>query len=304
MKLISSGIPQINNNELLLFVCTRNEVKRIPFFLEYYRLRGVDRFFFIDNDSRDETKEVLLSQKDVCLFQTDEPYSDSLYGINWQQALASKYGRNKWCLLVDMDEFLVYPHCEEVPIKDLCLSLDSEGKNAMKVMLLDMYADGFPSVETRQPLWEVFPYFDKDSHYLSSFHFKEAMFGGVRKRVFGVHACLQKIPLIKYSPAMKLKIGMHRVLNVDLSKVEGILLHFKFDSLFALKANEESQRKQHWKQAVEYNKYLSQIKPGNKFQLYNPTHSVKYKNSQQLVDMRLMKTSGQFESYVRTTLGR
>ena len=40
----------ISPNELLCCVVVRNEAKRLPYFLDYYRQKGVNRFFIVDND--------------------------------------------------------------------------------------------------------------------------------------------------------------------------------------------------------------------------------------------------------------
>ncbi len=298
LKQATPGNIQVGQNDLLVITGIRNEIKRIPFFLKYYRSKGVDKFFIIDNNSEDGTKEMLLSEKDVYLFTTDEPFSDSSCGLNWIQAILKKYCKNKWCLLLDADEFFVYPHCEEISIKDLCFFLENERKNAIKIMLLDMYADGFPSIDRLEPLWEVFPYFDRDSHYLTDLCGKPAIFGGMRKRIFNTDVCLQKVPLIKYSTWLKPKLGIHRVLNARLSQIEGVLLHFKFDSLFAKKAKEESQRKEHWNEAAEYKQYLERLDKEDNFTIYDPMYSVRYENSRQLIEMKFIKTSEQFEKHV------
>ena len=47
-------IPDLD--EIRLFAKVRNEAKRLPFFLCYYRALGVDRFFIIDNDFKGNIK--------------------------------------------------------------------------------------------------------------------------------------------------------------------------------------------------------------------------------------------------------
>jgi len=117
---------------------------RLPFFLEYYRAKGIGQFFILDNDSEDGTRDFLINQKDVCLFYSREQYSQALCGFNWHEILLKRYGTHRWCLTLDIDEFFVYPHSEKISIKELCVALDREGANALRAPLLDMYADGFP----------------------------------------------------------------------------------------------------------------------------------------------------------------
>ena len=44
--------------EIRLFAIMRNESLRLPYFLEYYKNLGVDRFFLIDNNSTDGSVQV------------------------------------------------------------------------------------------------------------------------------------------------------------------------------------------------------------------------------------------------------
>jgi len=60
----------LDDNEVILFSCLKNEEKRIPYFLDYYRELGVKNFFIIDNDSIDNSGEILKSQPDVHYFHT------------------------------------------------------------------------------------------------------------------------------------------------------------------------------------------------------------------------------------------
>ncbi len=50
---------EIEKNQVLLFSILRNESLRLPHFLEYYKSLGVDRFFFVDNNSSDSSKEII-----------------------------------------------------------------------------------------------------------------------------------------------------------------------------------------------------------------------------------------------------
>jgi hypothetical protein len=69
-KLDSKRIPN-NRNEIRAFVGVRNELARLPNFLEYHRQLGVDRFFVMDNESDDGTRDYVLSQPDCHCFHTE-----------------------------------------------------------------------------------------------------------------------------------------------------------------------------------------------------------------------------------------
>lgn len=62
-------------DEILLFSCVRNERARLPYFIQYYRALGVERFLFIDNASNDGSLEFLLAQPNTHVFYTGGSYA-------------------------------------------------------------------------------------------------------------------------------------------------------------------------------------------------------------------------------------
>ncbi len=53
LKAVQDHTRRIESGDILLFACLRNEVIRIPYFLDYYRRAGVDHFLIVDNGSTD-----------------------------------------------------------------------------------------------------------------------------------------------------------------------------------------------------------------------------------------------------------
>ena len=301
LRKVSSGSIDVRGQELLLFSNLRNEAHRIPRFLEYYRSKGVDKFFFVDNRSEDDTANLLLPERDVYLFQTSQPYSQAGYGLLWQKILADRYGRNTWCLFVDLDEIFVYPHWEDLSIKDVCHVLEQEHKDAMKVLMLDMYSDEYPSLESNPgvPLWRLFHSFDRQTYYARNSGGISFMHGGVRERVFHASPCLTKFPLVKYSREMVFE-SIHKLHNIHPSSAEGALLHFKFDSSFAERTRREVERGEHWQGAAEYRMYASALdRPEGPPVFFSPDHTARFEDSQQLIRLGIMKTSDEFEGCVR-----
>ncbi len=54
--------------DIIAFVTVHNEALRLPYFLNYYRRLGVNKFFIIDNNSTDSTPDILKKQSDVIYF--------------------------------------------------------------------------------------------------------------------------------------------------------------------------------------------------------------------------------------------
>ena len=301
MKRIDSlSIPN-SPDEIRLFTKVRNESLRLPYFIKYYKKMGVDRFFIIDNDSTDGTLPFLLSQKNTHVFRTKECYKKANSGHKWLEILLSKYGKGHWCLVVDADEILIYPHYEKVSIRELCRFLEKEKSTALSCLFLDMYAN--KAIRLAQynrgdnPL-HSFPYFDKNTHYIERGPIPKysnacLYIGGVRKRVFGVKPYLNKIPLFKFKSSVSLCRGQHFIIGADLSSIEGAVLHFMFTSNFTSKVLEEAKREKYSDNAKMYKVYAKKISKNLNLNLYYPD-SIKFKNSRQLVNLKIMKKSKAF----------
>ena len=127
--------------EVLCCTVLRNELPRLPYFLEYYRKKGIRSFVAVDNCSSDGSAEYLLQQPDVYLWQSDLSFNRANFGAGWFEPILRMHGQGHWCLIVDADELLYYPECERRSIEELCRRLDRKGKRAFNAVHLDMYSD-------------------------------------------------------------------------------------------------------------------------------------------------------------------
>lgn len=165
LRLDNDIIPEAD--EIRLFAKVRNEANRLPFWTSYYRKLGVDRFFMIDNDSTDHTVELLSRDKDVHIFSTSEKMSMARAGMDWIEPLLHQYGQNRWCLIVDADELLVYPDSESVPLREFCQMLGQINADAFGCLLIDMYPAGNIHDVTYVPgqsFVDVCPFFDSSGY--------------------------------------------------------------------------------------------------------------------------------------------
>jgi hypothetical protein len=116
---VQDNTSAIRPGDILLFSTFRDEGIRLPYFLKYYRDRGVGHFLFVDNDSSDGTRELLAGQPDISVWHTGHSYKSSRFGTDWMNYLLRRYGHDHWTLTVDPDEFLVYPFCDTRPLQAL-----------------------------------------------------------------------------------------------------------------------------------------------------------------------------------------
>ncbi|NBB28218.1 glycosyltransferase family 2 protein [Cellulophaga sp. BC115SP] len=296
------------NDEIRLFAIIRNESLRLPHFLNYYKKLGVDRLFFIDNNSTDHSAQILLKESNTHLFYTQETYVNHWC---WMEYLLDKYGKNHWCVVVDIDELFTFPYSEKLTLRDLIQYMNNENTLAIQTFLLDMYSNQSVQQTTyvagQNPIDSV-AYFDKfytKTHFeflnRKTFHtFYSSIFtGGVRDRVFGKTSpphILSKIPFFKNVKGSYLVQGMHAIDGSKLSDIQGAVLHTKFLYDFIEEVQEETQRKQHFGGAFYYKSFKDSIDKTTALSLYN-TDSIKYVDSQQLVELGIMKTNDFFNEF-------
>ena len=278
LRAVSDRTDQIRRDDILLFSTQRNERIRLPYFLRYYREMGVNHFLIVDNDSTDGSLEYLMKQPDVSVWFTRKSYKRSRFGVDWLNWLQWQYAHGHWALVVDPDEFLIYPFCDTRPIRALTDWLDASSIKSFSAMLLDMYPkgriDAQPYAEGQDPM-EITSWFDSGNYMIE----KNRKFGnlwiqgGPRARMFfrdkpEAAPALNKIPLVKWDRKYTYVSSTHMLLPRGLNlvydewggeKASGVLLHTKFLDTFGAKAQEELERRQHYAASLEYKAYAERL---------------------------------------------
>ncbi|MBU4481877.1 glycosyltransferase family 2 protein, partial [Candidatus Parcubacteria bacterium] len=208
----------------------------------------------------------------------------------------SLYGINRWCLILDADELLFYPHCDLIKLQDLCGFFDAEKSVAMHSILLDMYSnipiDQVEYKSNQNPL-KIVSWFDPDTHY----KMKSRYYGGMRERVFGVVPCITKYPLFYFDKNFRVSRGMHEISEKPTQSIRGVLLHFKYMQDFHKRATEGARNGQYWNNSFEYKAYAKILKKNKHLNLWHQK-SVKFLDNKQLIKLGIEETSGSFENYV------
>lgn len=294
---------QISRDDILGVAVLRNERARLPYFLQHYRDLGVAHFLIVDNGSSDGSLAYLQAQQDVSVWQTDASYRDSRFGVDWAGWLLMRYGHGHWCLTVDADEILTFPHADRRNLLDLTAWLDQRGVQAFGAMMLDMYPKGPIGAVSYRPgsdPFAVLDWFDGEGYtWEQKPRFGNVSIrGGVRKRVFFAqepeHAPhLHKVPLVRWDRRFAYVSSTHIALPQTLNQVfdarselpTGVLLHSKFLEEVIAKSVEEKQRRQHFTHIERYDDYYDGL-------IANPVlwspQSLRYRDWQQLEALGLM----------------
>jgi hypothetical protein len=298
----------IGDGDVLLFVCLRNELARMPAFVDHYRGLGVGHFFVVDNGSTDGFLDWAAAQPDMSVWRTQASYRDSAFGMLWLNDLMRRHACGRWCVVVDPDEFLVYPHVETRRLPDLVQFLEDDRRSCMHALLIDAYSDRSMSETVLGPgddPFAVCPFFDRDG-YLQTEGWGNGTWirGGPRLRRHFHDApakapALNKIPLIRWQRPYHFRHSTHDAYPRRLNhahtpgevSVTGALFHFKLVSALADKAAEEAVRGEHYDGGREYAHYR---RGGAEAEFHAPGISVRYEESGQLVRLGLMSAGRWF----------
>lgn len=269
LELLSSPkqLKQLLAESFAVVTVVRNELLMLPHFLEHYRRLGVKCFLMADNLSDDGTREYLLQQSDVGLFSVDTEYKKSHYGVAWQQALLGNFCLNKWVLLADADELLIYPDCEHLPLVEFIrATADLEGADCIRTDMIDMYPYGdLAEADLREhPPLSVAQWFDAipfTEWRLGNGHFSNApsLLSSLRHRITPLaepHSfTAQKYGLLRYKPWIRLSQGIHDISGVKVASQHAWFAHIKYHAGFKEKVESEIRRGQHFDNAREYRRY-------------------------------------------------
>ncbi len=305
---VTNRTTQIRPGEILGFSTVRNEVLRLPYFLDHHRRLGVRHFLIVDNASDDGTREFLAAQPDVSLWVTDHSYKRSRFGVDWLTWLQMRHAHGHWCLTLDADECLIYPHWETRPLPALCAWLERQGRESFGALMLDMYPKGrlgeHPYSAGDDPFGTLC-WFDAGNYMIRRKSDLENLWiqGGARTRVFFARdprraPTMGKVPLVKWNRRYAYVSSTHALLPRRLNHVyddrggeitSGVLLHSKFLNTVVERAGVEKQRQEHFANSPLYDAYYDALTGDPDLWC---AHSTRLTGWRQLEAMGLMSRGG------------
>lgn len=242
-------------------VVEKNDLERLKTGVGHHRKIGVSRFVVVDNASDDETLEWLSCQPDVDVVTVKVPYTTNRREA-WVNRVIAHYGADRWYLVVDSDEMLVYPGCEKREIGDLVEECESEGTVRLRALMVDMYSKpGYFESGDRSRFLAECVYFDSDTYRRCPRRHLDLVCGGPRERVFGQAPWLTKYPLFK--PGAKgIECKSHFLF--PLAENKGIrcdlfLKHYKFIPGDDKEYERRAKSGAYYNGSLQYRKYVSVI---------------------------------------------
>ena len=185
----------------IVVLCVKNDLERIKMLVEHYRALSVERFAFLDNGSDDGTFEWLLKQPDTDLYRCFEKYQSQVKE-GWMNRIVSHYGFDRWYILTDSDELVVYVGMEEHPIKDVINYARHNRIRRIKGLTIDMYSINSPFRKT-EDIRKEYKWMDVDTYYeedvVTGQQVHRRFLGGPRQRLMNSKVILSKYPLVYFA---------------------------------------------------------------------------------------------------------
>ena len=169
MELIQNFKTEITEESLVCVCVFRDEELMINHFISHYIELGITHFIFIDNNSVDNSVEKLTEYSEshnIKIYKTSESYAENQYGLTWVNNILNSHLKNKWVLVVDMDELLYLRHNQSLfQIKEKMIKSNS---NILPTLLLDFYPRN-----VNVPIYQNSKDFYHIQIFMTSFHRKK-----------------------------------------------------------------------------------------------------------------------------------
>jgi hypothetical protein len=267
----------------------RNGRHYLKSFLEHYFSLGAKHIVFLDNGSSDGTVEALQGYDNVTVIRSTLRYGK--YLITMKRYLIERFGRNRWTLLVDIDELFDYPYSDVVDLCSLLGYLNEHSYTAVVSYMLEMFPEEplseDSSIPEDEPLKELHRFYDISNVRAQSYHTVgdignvladeevEILRGGIRHTLFDTRTppLLVKHPLVFLDEEIKLMdLSDHWVGNARVADLTGVLLHYKFSSRFYEDVRRSVEERNRLSVASgRYDKYLRVLDQGPTLQIRQDT---------------------------------
>ena len=301
-KLVSESQTSITNvGDVSVLCVVKNGEYYLPSFFKHYRAIGITRFVFLDNGSEDNTIAILENEPDVLIVSCDLPYK--IYWHHFKRYLFEYYGKNRWNLIVDIDEFFDYPYSSHISLNTLVKYCDENQYDSVIGQMIDLFPnENILDINRSTDFVKSHVYFSVDGiikkdiesitgdrNDISNLNIKYHM-SGWRNDKFGVgEVMLTKHVLVKHNNKVKL-VHDHFVLDSRVADFSAVIKHYKFHNGFKKYVDQAVLDGNHFNNSSEYIKYQYVLMENESLNFYTDNNP-KYVVAQELLHDSVIEIS-------------
>lgn len=313
MRIISGPKDVILEPDDFAVVCLeKNGSEYLPSFLKHYRSLGAKHFFFIDNDSDDETVALLSAQTDVTVYQTSLKHRK--YESEIRRVIVDEHCKGAWCMCVDIDELFDFPYSNKISMRHFIEYLRTNGFTSIVGYMLDMFSitDNTNGIY----LEDIYTHYDisniEKADYYSAFqafnNFNAISnkniclyYGGVRQAYIGKKAqsqfLLVKHPLFFVDHYIEPISMPHFCNKTKVADISCVLRHYKLTFSLKEKINNGVEKDDYSymiKEQIDAYKYMT----GNSNTLIGSLNAQKYIGADSLIEQNFIQVTDNYESFI------
>ncbi len=296
-------------DELVVLCLVRDGRPYVESFMEHHLALGVRHGVFLDNGSEDGTVEALKEYDRVTVLRTPLPYGEYKYAL--KQYLIYRFGRERWCLYLDIDELFDYPRSDVLDLRSMLGYLNEKRYTVVVAQMLDMFPEGplaAGEAAGGTSLKEVHRFYDTSD--LSRTWYEHATrivgntvsnqgirihHGGIRKTHFDIGANLTKHPLIFVDDEVRPMDGSsHRTNNARVADFSCVLYHYKFLENFREVTERAVREGNYYDGSFEYRRYQEVLDGSPELRMKLET-ARELKSVNELVASGFLATSGDYD---------
>jgi hypothetical protein len=163
LKRLTPAIGKLRGSDLIVVAPFYGEDRLLRTFLDHHRRLGVNIFVLLDLSESGGLAAQLQDAPDCAVWRPRGNKIRLKRALLWLNYLRWRYATGRWCLSLEPSDFIVFHHSETRKLKDLIEFVDSERRDHVFGVTIEMYGDR-PAAELsaepgKHPL-EQLPYFD------------------------------------------------------------------------------------------------------------------------------------------------
>lgn len=306
--------------DVFVFCLVKNGGYYIETFINHYIKIGINHIILIDNGSSDDTIKIAHQFDCVTVEQCNLPFGE--YKLAMRRYLIEKYGKNRWCLSVDIDEYWEYPFIDRIKLDSFINYLNVFGYNSCISHQLDLFenSSSLNNMEKETKL-DKLAYYDLSNIFrwsiLNDKKDKECLdrrligflngniisnknipiiAGGIRKKFFDITPVLTKVSLFKFESSVNpfLK-SSHKISGSYVADISCVLLHKILNSHLKEKSANCIKDGGYFNGSYNYKKIYNKL---CKKIVSTPTRATYYNSVNELIENDFLHVSEDYLSYV------